>query len=50
MDAIYELIAAIGLPVLIHAGELERFLALGLDDRSNEAILRGNAASLLGLE
>jgi len=34
-------------PMWNHESELERFLALGLDDRSNEAILYGNAAALL---
>jgi len=36
-------------PMWDHAGELERFLSLGLDGRANEAILHGNAASLLDL-
>jgi len=35
-------------PMWDHEGELERFMALGLDDRSNEAILSLNAAALLG--
>lgn len=36
-------------PMWDHAGELDRFLSLGLDARANEAILHGNAASLLDL-
>ncbi len=36
-------------PMWDHESELERFLALGLDDRANEAILFGNAATLLDL-
>lgn len=36
-------------PMWDHAGELERFLALGLSERENEAILGKNALGYLGL-